>query len=166
MGITNGTLLKQGKYWHWKYRCDGEDRWESLRVTGKGFSGQFGLVVAQDVPGTPARWLFDDIVVTTTSDEITQLGNLPLLPTPGAATTGAMSNGDLSWTAGEGALVHHVYLNDVAPSSSDPLPYVTSLVDITFAPSLSSGTTYWWRIDEQGKSYETTAGPVWTFTTP
>ena len=35
MGITNGTLIKQGKYWHWKYRCDGEDRWESLKVTSK-----------------------------------------------------------------------------------------------------------------------------------
>ena len=35
MGITNGTLLKQGKYWHWKYRLDGEGRWESLKTESK-----------------------------------------------------------------------------------------------------------------------------------
>lgn len=36
MGITEGTLIKQGRYWHWKYRCDGETRWESLKVETKG----------------------------------------------------------------------------------------------------------------------------------
>ena len=35
MAITNGTLIKQGRYWHWKYQLDGETRWESLKVESK-----------------------------------------------------------------------------------------------------------------------------------
>jgi integrase len=35
MGITHGTLVKQGRVWHWKYRLDGEIRWESLKVGTK-----------------------------------------------------------------------------------------------------------------------------------
>jgi integrase len=33
MGITEGKLVKRGKYWHWRYRVDGEQRSQSLKVT-------------------------------------------------------------------------------------------------------------------------------------
>ena len=35
MGISNGTLVKREKKWSWKYRVDGEIRWESLKVESK-----------------------------------------------------------------------------------------------------------------------------------
>jgi len=35
MTISNGTLVKRGKYWSWKFRVDGEIRWEALKVTSK-----------------------------------------------------------------------------------------------------------------------------------
>ena len=31
--ITEGQLIKRGKYWHWRYRIDGEQRSQSLKVT-------------------------------------------------------------------------------------------------------------------------------------
>jgi integrase len=33
MGITDGQLIKRGKVWHWRYRVDGEQRSQSLKVT-------------------------------------------------------------------------------------------------------------------------------------
>jgi len=33
MGITEGKLEKRGRYWHWRYRMDGEQRCRSLEVT-------------------------------------------------------------------------------------------------------------------------------------
>ena len=35
MGMTNGTLIKRGKTWHWKYRQDGRVRWESFGGVSK-----------------------------------------------------------------------------------------------------------------------------------
>jgi len=35
MGMTNGTLLKRGRVWWWKYRLDGKTEWESLKVHSK-----------------------------------------------------------------------------------------------------------------------------------
>jgi hypothetical protein len=35
MSISNGTLVKRGNKWSWKYRLDGEIRWESLKVESK-----------------------------------------------------------------------------------------------------------------------------------
>ncbi len=35
MGITEGTLVKRGNTWGWKYRADGQVRWESLKVSSK-----------------------------------------------------------------------------------------------------------------------------------
>ena len=33
MGITEGKLVKRGKYYHWRYRVDGEQKSQSLKVT-------------------------------------------------------------------------------------------------------------------------------------
>jgi hypothetical protein len=35
MGITDGQLIKRGKYWHWRYRIDGEQQSQSLKVTSQ-----------------------------------------------------------------------------------------------------------------------------------
>ncbi len=35
MGITNGTLIKRGRVWWWKYRLDKRTEWESLGVERK-----------------------------------------------------------------------------------------------------------------------------------
>lgn len=35
MGITNGSLIKRGKTWGWKYRVKGDVVWETLKVSSK-----------------------------------------------------------------------------------------------------------------------------------
>lgn len=83
-------------------------------------------------------------------------------PNPGNGTSSVPVNTILSWTAGAGTDVHDVYFgavsgslslvsNDQAGSSYDPGP-------------LNTGTTYFWRVDEQN-AVGTTTGVEWNFTT-
>jgi hypothetical protein len=66
----------------------------------------------------------------------------------------------LSWTAGAGAVNHDVYFG-----TSDPPAFVQNQAGTSYGPlSLSSGTTYYWRIDEFDGT-TTYAGNVWSFTT-
>jgi hypothetical protein len=66
----------------------------------------------------------------------------------------------LSWKPGYGAISHDVYFGDEYPPE-----FKRNQTATTFEPGpLSSNTTYYWRIDEV-TPYQTTTGPVWTFTT-
>ncbi|MGB2809711.1 MAG: Ig-like domain-containing protein, partial [Sedimentisphaerales bacterium] len=75
----------------------------------------------------------------------------------------------LGWTAGVGAVNHDVYLGTdlSAVAAADTLSpeYETTQDGTNYGPlSLSSGTTYYWRIDEfDGTTIY--AGNVWSFTT-
>jgi hypothetical protein len=76
----------------------------------------------------------------------------------------------LSWTAGEGATQHDVYLGTdfvlVRDADTTSAAHQTTLnVDVnSYDPGgLELGTTYYWRIDESGGG-STCAGSVWHFT--
>ncbi len=84
----------------------------------------------------------------------------------------------LSWTSGETAVSHDLYLGDnlydVATGTGDTFlgnltaPYflVGSPRDPYSADSLVPGVTYYWRVDERQADGTTHKGDVWSFTLP
>jgi len=77
---------------------------------------------------------------------------------------------ELSWTAGAGAATHKVYVgkdkNAVAQGTVEAVEtaaasLVVGIPDAPLAPSLTPGTTYYWRVDAVGD--KTTTGDVWSF---
>ncbi len=88
-------------------------------------------------------------------------------PWPSCDTEYVPEKAVLSWSAGEGAIAHHVFfstnfddVNNSRPSSA----YKGSQTGTTYyTGSLSFGVTYYWRIGEIGASTYT-PGLVWSFT--
>jgi hypothetical protein len=74
----------------------------------------------------------------------------------------------LSWTAGNMAESHDVYLdvNEAKVAAGDPSAFMGNVADTSFDPAglLAFGTTYYWRVDEvsAGQKVE---GDVWSFST-
>jgi hypothetical protein len=72
----------------------------------------------------------------------------------------------LRWTAGEGAMLHDVYLGtspDLGPA--DLVASHLPLVMHYYAPGLEPGATYYWRVDEIAADGQTVyPGNVWSFT--
>ena len=95
-------------------------------------------------------------------------------PVPANAATDVPRDALLSWTAGETAATHDVYLGaslaDVtAAGTSDPMGVLVSQGqgDTSFdAGRLAFGQTYYWRIDEVNAApdYTVFEGGVWSFT--
>ncbi|OHB42063.1 MAG: hypothetical protein A2Y13_13035 [Planctomycetes bacterium GWC2_45_44] len=93
---------------------------------------------------------------------------LAVSPSPSNAATNIDINADLSWTAGAGAASHDVYfganLANVTNATHASSEYKGNQAGTTYDPgTMSSNTTYYWRIDEFDGS--TTKGTVWSFTT-
>ena len=84
-------------------------------------------------------------------------------PSPSNSATSVSTTADLSWTAGSGATSHDVYFGtDSTPDSGE---FQGNQTSTTFDPgTMSTSTTYYWRIDEKNAS-GTTTGTVWNFTT-
>jgi hypothetical protein len=81
-------------------------------------------------------------------------------PNPANGATNVSTTPALNWTAGSGAISHDVHFG----MDSSP-PFIGSQPASTFDPgTLDEGTTYYWRIDENGDQ-GTTPGIVWSFTT-
>jgi hypothetical protein len=79
-------------------------------------------------------------------------------PADGATNVGVTT--DLSWTAGVGATSHDVYFG-----TSNPPPFQSTQASTTYdTGTMSTNTTYYWRIDEKNAS-GTTLGTIWSFTT-
>ncbi|MHC4738682.1 MAG: DNRLRE domain-containing protein [Planctomycetota bacterium] len=84
-------------------------------------------------------------------------------PNPANSATDVSVDADLSWSAGSGATSHDVYFGtDSTPDSGE---FQGNQTATTFDPgTMSTSTTYYWRIDEIN-SEGTTTGNVWNFTT-
>ena len=68
--------------------------------------------------------------------------------------------GHLSWQAGEGAKLHHIYIG----SSPKKLQKVATLATTHYSlQGLGSDQTYYWRIDEETADGKVSKGEVWTF---
>jgi hypothetical protein len=81
-------------------------------------------------------------------------------PNPLNLATDVNINADLSWTAGFGAISHDVYFG-----ITNPPPFKVNQTSTTYdTGTMSTNTTYYWRIDEKNAS-GTTLGTIWSFTT-
>ena len=84
-------------------------------------------------------------------------------PSPANSATNVSISADLSWTAGDYAASHDVYFG--TDSSPDETELMGNQSGTTYDPgTLSTSTTYYWRIDEKNVT-STTTGTVWSFTT-
>ncbi|MGB2807802.1 MAG: right-handed parallel beta-helix repeat-containing protein [Sedimentisphaerales bacterium] len=81
-------------------------------------------------------------------------------PNPADGATNVDIYADMSWTAGLDATSHDVYFG-----TSSPGMFQGNQSDTTFDPDkMTSGTTYYWRINEVGP-YCTITGTTWSFRT-
>jgi O-glycosyl hydrolase len=89
-------------------------------------------------------------------------------PLPANTASGIALNSTLSWTAGSNALGHALYLginsNIVAQATTVAPEFQGVLSATNFTPSLLSGLTYYWRVDEMA-GVNTNVGAVWSFST-
>ncbi|MCL5281527.1 MAG: DUF1349 domain-containing protein [Planctomycetes bacterium] len=69
------------------------------------------------------------------------------------------------WTAGDGAVMHQVYMGTnpeltAADAAGAPVPMAMYF----HVPGLTPGVKYYWRVDETAADGTVTQGPVWSFT--
>jgi hypothetical protein len=90
-------------------------------------------------------------------------------PVPADATKDIAVIPTLTWTAGQNAMGHVLYLgkDKAAVTAGDPATLAGTLADAKFTPAaaLDAFSTYYWRVDEIDMAGATVAGPVWSFTT-
>ncbi|MFA5423482.1 MAG: hypothetical protein WC374_06445 [Phycisphaerae bacterium] len=160
--------------------------WPSLRSTSAG-----GLqVLAEDDAGYAAAWvrhyvtndqyrgfvrLYDQVGEPTFNDVRNLAEYCPFRaskpnPSDGAIILTLDPNTTLSWSPGQGAISHNVYLgtdfNDVKDANTaDADTYMGNYDVNSFDPcGLEFYTTYYWRIDEVIDSNTTWKGNIWSFT--
>jgi hypothetical protein len=145
--------------------------------TGPDYNGD-GRVDFRDYCKLAEHWLQDESTTTPTAGkmDLTDLSSfvnswltatsIPPLPeqasnpNPANGAMGVATTADLSWTAGSDAISHDVYLG-----TANPPPFICNQTTTTFAPGyLSTGTRFYWRID-QINGWGKTTGEIWSFTT-
>ena len=106
-------------------------------------------------------------LTTIVLDESANIG-LASNPSPTNGASGVALNSTLNWTPGSNALTHALYLginsNIVAQATTGSPQFQGVLTTTNFSPSLLSGLTYYWRVDEIA-GVNTNAGVVWSFST-
>ena len=123
------------------------------------------------VPGTTYYWRIDEVNETEPNSpwrgDIWSFSIPPktaYFPDPADGAESVDPDGNLSWTAGFGAKLHHAYFGDNFDdvlNATGALP----LGDTTFDPGpLKMAKIYYWRVDEFD-IIETHKGDVWSFTT-
>jgi len=88
----------------------------------------------------------------------------PTTPVPANNSTSVPTNTVLSWTAGLAAAGYNVAFG----TSSPPTVVSTLQTGLTYSPTLTNGTTYYWQVTSLstlGANPSTAASPIWTFTT-
>ncbi|MBI4902483.1 MAG: hypothetical protein HY820_02535 [Acidobacteria bacterium] len=83
----------------------------------------------------------------------------PSLVSPSNGATGVGTSSALSWSSGSGATSYDVYIG-----TTNPPPYVANTAGLSYSPSLSAATTYYWKVVSKSGSGSATSA-VWSFTT-
>ncbi len=91
--------------------------------------------------------------------------NIPSNPSPVNGTAGVDTNAALSWTGGDPDTGDIVTYDIYFGSETSPPKIVSKQSSTSFAPSLSTETTYYWRIVAWDNYGLYSTGPVWSFTT-
>jgi len=126
------------------------------------------------VPGTTYYWRIDDIEADGTTIHKGKVWSFmitprfALNPNPVDGTEFVDPNVELSWEAGFGAMLHHVYFGDnfADVNNGTPDTYKGPSGFSKYTPgTLESGKAFYWRVDEFD-GFETYKGDVWGFTTP
>jgi hypothetical protein len=158
----------------------------NVQAAGTGtITGCSTLIVGQGGKDAGGGWngFIDDVRIYTralTADEVPQLlsfksPNVAANPSPADKATAVERDTALSWTAGETAQTHNVYLGvnatDVNTATvASPLGALASQgqTATTYQPAnvLAYGQTYYWRVDEVNAppSSGVNKGDLWSFT--
>lgn len=134
-------------------------------VIGKEDGGGDSTSAAWQGPGIETRQII-------TSEYVDLFGLMPLQafrPSPANGTVDTLHEITLSWSAGEQAEAHEIYLgtdaNEVAAADTTSSLFLGRQTDVAFdTGELEWDTTYYWRVDEVTVE-ETRKGIVWFFTT-
>jgi hypothetical protein len=86
----------------------------------------------------------------------------PSQPTPSQGSSGVTVFVDLQWAGGETNLTYDVYFGLVSPP---PLVLNNLTVPYYEPDRLELNSTYYWQIVSINSQYESTPGPIWSFTT-
>ena len=130
-------------------------------------------------PNTMYYWRIDEVgpggsVTAGTEWEFRTVPGQAELIAPLDGETGVAVLPTLSWTKGEGAVSHDVYLgtDEIAVGAATPTSaeFKGNQVDAvpneyTVTTALVYGTVYYWRIDERDAADNVTKGSIWQFTT-
>jgi hypothetical protein len=126
------------------------------------------------VPGTTYYWRIDEVNEANPDSpwkgdvwSFTVASKLASDPEPVDGSLFADPNVLLSWTAGVGAVSHHVYFGESLQDVQAGAPGTDKgdVSDPNYAPGLLAlETTYYWRVDEFDGT-TTLTGDVWSFTT-
>ena len=85
-------------------------------------------------------------------------------PNPADGATGVLMP-LLTWTAGDGAVAHNVYVGTSAElTAADLVGPALPVATYFYVPGLQPGVTYYWRVDEIDATGKITPGNVWRFT--
>ncbi len=85
-------------------------------------------------------------------------------PDPADGATGVSVEPAMSWRPGRGATSHTLYLGTDANAVAEGAVSGETITEHGYTASLNYGTTYYWKVDEQGDA-GTYGGEVWDFTT-
>ncbi len=106
-------------------------------------------------------------LTTVVLDQLVNVG-VATGPSPVNGAGSIALNATLNWTSGSNALTHAVYLginsNIVAQATTSSPEFQGVLTATDFNPTLLSGLTYFWRVDEIA-GVNTNVGAVWSFST-
>lgn len=107
-------------------------------------------------------------LTTIVLDQTNVMVGAATAPLPANGASSLSLNPTLSWTAGSNALGHALYLginSNIVAQATNGSPEFQGVLSITnFSPSLLSGLTYYWRVDELA-GLNTNVGAVWSFST-
>ncbi len=144
------------------FACRGDDRVSLLQLRKDGRLAGFGI------PGA-IRFEYDRASdLTHLIPDLTEL-NRATYPIPAHEDTVLLANYNttlLQWTAGDGAVSHHLYFGTDGQlvAARDSSVYQGSVSEATFNPGkLLPDTVYYWRVDEVRADMSVVGGHVWAF---
>lgn len=118
-------------------------------------------------PLTNAQVLPPLSITTVVVDEFVAVGPAAN-PLPASGASGLALNTSLSWTPGNNAVSHAVYVginsNAVAQATTASPEFQGVFSTTNFNPALAAGETNFWRVDEIAGA-NTNTGTVWSFST-